>query len=127
MLSNHSKQLHHITGCFIINNILFITAAQKTTYEYLPVIITALFLFYVAYCGTCSLKLILFTQHFPTQFNPFAGKICHHFWLSLHTSLIHCLTFVYSFEALCTDGKVCGKPQGQYRSTADYRGGQHES
>lgn len=42
-------------------------------------------------------------------------------------TLTHCLTFIYSFEALCTDGKICGKPQGQDRSTADNRWGQHES
>lgn len=82
---------------------------------------------------------LLVTCHFTTWFSHFAGHICHHYWHEYHPcirsatvpasrcALVQCLTFIYSFEALCADGEVCGKPQGQYRSTADYRGGQHES
>lgn len=71
-----------------------------------------------------------FFRVFQTRHKHFAG---HHYGvrhcLCGHSicALTHCLTFVYSFEALRTDGKVCGKPQGQYRSTADYGGRQHES
>lgn len=45
-----------------------------------------------------------------------------------HTrSLTRSLTFIHGFEALRADGKVCGEPQGQYRSAAHYRRRQHES
>lgn len=37
------------------------------------------------------------------------------------------LTFIHDFEALRADSKVCGEPQGQYRSAAHYRRRQHES
>lgn len=79
---------------------------------------------------TCISHWTHMTQDFTTlicRHSSFSRPTKHHHRAIAVQTPTRGLTFIHCFEALGTNSKVCGEPQGQYRSTADYRGGQHES